>query len=219
MYKGNLFNYIKTGQEISFYLVRHGESATNMDSSLFLSNCDYPMTKKGVSQIKKLGVNMDKNINKFNYIFCSSMLRSRQTSNILAKQFHLNTKNIYVSTNLNELNIGEWNNKKKKECLSNRNKGKLFDLDKWFSTFEGESGINLQNRALQWIESEILALKITKDTKILVCAHSYWIKLFLQLIFNFDYKYVNKIKIDYASVSLLKLNDEGWSLEYLNNKF
>jgi len=52
--KNNFLNYKTTEKEISFYLIRHGESLTNLDDSIFCSNYNYTLTKKGQKQIEQL---------------------------------------------------------------------------------------------------------------------------------------------------------------------
>lgn len=217
--KNNFLNYKTTEKEISFYLIRHGESLTNLDDSIFCSNYNYTLTKKGQKQIEQLENKFISAIGKIDYIFCSDLQRARHTCSIITNKLNIPIKNIFYSNNLNELDIGEWNGKKKNICLDKSAIKKLSMYGKWFSTFKGESGIKVQGRIINWIYLEVFNLKFEEINRILVFTHGFWIKLFIQLITDIDYKKIDKIKIDHASVTLVKLNKNGWNVEYVNKKF
>ncbi len=213
-----IFNQLKSGREVSLYLIRHGESENNLDRGRFEVGGDCSLTETGVAQIKRLGEALAEEPGEFDHIFCSSFLRSRQSGDILASRLGLGTGNITVSPYLDELGVGEWNGKERNRCLDDIAREKLLSLGKWFATTEGESGLDVQFRAYRWLNAEMPALNLPKEAKIIVCGHGYWIKCLLQLIFGFDYQYLDRIKIGQASVSLVRVSDEGWSLEYLNRE-
>jgi broad specificity phosphatase PhoE len=89
-------------------LIRHGESSHNKENIFAGSLLDTQLTPEGIKEAKKLAINITNNY-KFDFIICSSLLRSYQTAFIFKKcQDNKYDKKIPVIKTplLNEVNIG-----------------------------------------------------------------------------------------------------------------
>ncbi len=84
------------------YLIRHGETDANKVKS-FQGTLELPLNEKGIAQAKKLA-NYFKDI-PLDAIYCSSMIRARMTTEILAE-----AKNMPFTPvdELREANFGDW---------------------------------------------------------------------------------------------------------------
>ncbi len=106
----NFLKYTNSKASLSFFIIRHGESTTNTNKKIFSSGDNGPLTTKGRNQIIKLAQRISAE-GKFDYMFSSKLLRSRQSCALLAHILKINKKRIFYSNELAELDSGEWNGK------------------------------------------------------------------------------------------------------------
>lgn len=102
---------LKTKNE--FYVIRHGESETNV-KGIHSSNFsdEYPLTLKGremvAGAIKKIS---DIYPSGFDIIYASPVLRTRQTAEMIASAFNKERSSIIFDDRLAEINVGEFEDK------------------------------------------------------------------------------------------------------------
>ena len=70
-------------QSAQFYFVRHGETEGNA-AGIMQGQCDYPLTKEGVSQARLVGLHLSQV--SFRCVWCSDLGRARQTCSLLLSQ-------------------------------------------------------------------------------------------------------------------------------------
>ena len=103
-----------------YYIMRHGQAKSNVKSivSSWPEKFNNPLTKKGVSEIKKAaGKLKGKNIN---FIFASPLLRTRETAEIVGKVIGVKPK---IDKRLREIDFGTFNYKPVEEF------GKYFKIN------------------------------------------------------------------------------------------
>ncbi|MDP3995953.1 MAG: histidine phosphatase family protein [bacterium] len=104
----------------NYFLLRHGESLKNVQGfeSSWPEKKRVPLTKRGKEQIAKIAKEIAKK--KISLIFCSDLLRTRQTAEIVGKI--IGVKPI-IDKRLREIGLGIFNGKSVKEFGSFWNKG------------------------------------------------------------------------------------------------
>jgi broad specificity phosphatase PhoE len=98
----------------TYYILRHGESRGNVKNivSCWPEKFYNPLTKKGQDQIKDVaGKLKTKNVD---IIFCSPILRAKQTAEIIGKRLGLEPK---IDKRLRELGFGIFNHKSIEEFV------------------------------------------------------------------------------------------------------
>jgi len=98
----------------NFYLMRHGISECfqeNVNVCYPLVN-KCPLTKEGNKGVIESAQNFKKKVKEIDYIFCSDMLRTKQTAQEVAKVFGIKESEIIFEPRLRELNVGDFNNQK-----------------------------------------------------------------------------------------------------------
>ena len=84
------------------YLVRHGENPANITKEISCRHVDYPLTSKGRLQATQTAAYFrDKKIDE---IYASSLIRARQTAQIIARPLGLD---VALMENFRELDVGE----------------------------------------------------------------------------------------------------------------
>jgi probable phosphoglycerate mutase len=89
------------------YLVRHGESEANALGILTDSLEGYPLTAKGVEEVKAMSLQLSKF--RFDRIVSSPVLRARQSAAIISDALN---KPIEIDARIRESSMGGYNNRK-----------------------------------------------------------------------------------------------------------
>lgn len=130
-----------------YYLLRHGKN-NHQESFPDVVYCypdnDLPcfLIEEGINQVKKAGeILKDK---KIDMIFCSDILRTRQTAKIVAEIIGFDLKKIIYDVRLRDINWGMFGGKKKEEAWAfhENNMMKMFEN----SPPQGESWTQCQER-------------------------------------------------------------------------
>lgn len=90
---------------MEIYLIRHGESILNGENKI-QGHIDSGLSPVGFTQAKKLTKRLPKN--KFNFVYCSKLLRAKQTAEIISNHIRLP---ISFHKDLAEIYLGEWEGK------------------------------------------------------------------------------------------------------------
>jgi len=164
---------------VTIYVVRHGESESNVFAQ---ENPDTPashfgesgssLTQKGREQAKKVAVKLQ-DIS-FTAIFASDLARAKETAQIIAEGRDLE---IMIDKAIRERSFGEHMSKKQKQelekALDDLNEQEKFAF-KYFPN--GESGYDVVNRFKKFI---IDIIPTYANKSILIVSHSYVMRSFL----------------------------------------
>jgi probable phosphoglycerate mutase len=96
-------------------LIRHG-MVSEEDDACFLGAADAPMCAAGEAQIRQLAVRLRRRV-KPDAIYCSDLLRSRRTAELLADGSAIP---IRVRPALREIDLGEWQGLSRREIAERR---------------------------------------------------------------------------------------------------
>ncbi|HOP87605.1 MAG TPA: histidine phosphatase family protein [Acetomicrobium flavidum] len=172
-------------RKLRYYLIRHGETTWNA-REIFQGKQDAPLSEKGLMQAQ-LTSNIATKIGKAT-IWCSSLLRARQTAKPLAERGRYE---ILIDDGLMEIDHGEW------ECLHveevKRLYPELFNL--WLRQPDkvlmpgGESLKDVQGRAVKVLDrirqrGEGQAIIVTHDA-VIKCLLCHWLELPLSGFWRF----------------------------------
>ena len=145
---------------MKIYVVRHGEVQSNINKIISGSN-DEKLTEKGINQALKIKEKL-KNIS-FDCIFCSPVLRAKQTANIIAPN-----SNIIYDKRLEERNPGYMLGHKRKEI----NQEEWNSLEKEITIYNSESllaGINRTKSFINDIKKQYNNKTILIVTHMFIC--------------------------------------------------
>lgn len=85
------------------YLIRHGQTPANQGKS-FQGRLDIPLNDVGLAQAEAMATYMEQN--PVDVIYCSSLIRARQTAEVLAK--HKQNVPVIPLDELQEVSFGSW---------------------------------------------------------------------------------------------------------------
>lgn len=181
------------------YLVRHGEIDYGIERR-YIGITDYPLSNKGIEQIQRMKSDFEKI--KAEKIYCSPLLRCRQTAEILRDS---NSVELEIVKELEEIHMGDWENKTM--AAIKRNFPDLYKArGEQMGTFippEGESFEQLQRRvfpAFQRIVEE------TTECGIII-AHAGVNRVILSKLRNLPLEGVLNIEQAYGCVTELEFNE------------
>lgn len=128
-------------QTFQLTLIRHGQTSLN-EERRYQGWSDSPLSINGAIELKNTKLSLIKH--KFHQIFCSDLLRARQSAAIL---FPMHESITYTPL-LRELSFGDWEGLTYEECmaLESGNYSKWIDDPTSHSPPNGESVQNMTNR-------------------------------------------------------------------------
>jgi probable phosphoglycerate mutase len=189
---------------MKLYFVRHGESEAN--TRHIISNREQPhgLTERGRQQANALAENLS-NI-PIGSIFCSPVLRARETAEILSKSLNVTYR---VTEALREYDCGILEGRSDEESWRRHNQ--YFENWTHNQDYEnkpegGENFLDIQNRFLPFIKT----LKNCPDEHILLIGHGGLYSLMLPLVLsNIDHSFAVAHGIGNAEYVLAQPGDEG----------
>ena len=190
---------------MKLYFVRHGESEANTRHVISNRESPFGLTERGQDQARALAEKL-KDV-PFRAIFCSPVLRARQTADILSQAFQIPYQ---VTEALREYDCGYLEGKSDKASWKQHRKY----FEDWTLHHKytskptaGESFIDIQNRFLPFIES----LKHGEDDHILLIGHGGLFHLMLPLIMiNIDNDFVRSHSIGHTECIIAELCSDGF---------
>lgn len=204
---------------ITLYLIRHGESVRNTQPDLIGQDAEEPLSKHGETQAKMLGRHFAVKGIEFNKVFYSPYKRARDTWKIASEHFE-NPDKFGVSVNeFREYSAGDMKDKSRKEIYGNPDlMSEMNELGMLFKFPNGESLYEVQQRAVTWLTKYPLHPSLRKDgDSIALFTHGMVIKCILQHFMQFNQKMAWRINIDNTSVSSLAFKHGVWHVNYINN--
>lgn len=188
------------------FLVRHGLTETTgkilpgRQPGLSLNN-------QGIIQAQQIAEELIKafeNNLKLLAIYCSPLLRCRQTASYLSAKTSMK---IIISSNLTECDFGEMTGKKLQDLAKEKDWQRLHTWPSAWRFPNGESFWEVRSRMLEFIEE--LRSKYSQGA-IVAYSHADPIKIILSELLGSGLENFQKIQINPASVSIVELpNDVG----------
>lgn len=180
---------------MKLYLVRHAQSESNVGVH---TGKESVLSKTGIEQAKRLGMNFRrKNIDK---IYCSKMIRAVDT---LKEIFpYLQKIPLVYTKEINERSKGiyEYNPKKFKEAVKKSGKKEYL-----FRPPKGENLSDVEKRAQKFLN---YLKKNHFNENVLVVAHGYFLRVFINRIFKFHIKEIQYFDLHNAGVSYFDINEK-----------
>lgn len=211
--------------EFELYLIRHGQSETNVNPDLMGQTPDVALTKLGKRQAELLGQRFNKELVAFDFVYSSPYKRAYDTATIALGS---SAGHIIKSPRLREYEAGEWTGKSRKKVINTAIQLKMGFLNHNFLPPEGESLSMVERRASEWLEDCILynkeMQKVSEEKKaegkILTLAafsHGMTIKTLLHYVMGFDKNFTWKVSISNTSITRLHFSEVGWGLGTIND--
>lgn len=194
------------------YLTRHGETIWNrLGKTQGIQ--DTSLTDLGRIQAKKLGQQLKKN-NNINAIYCSDLLRARETAEIIGKEISIEPTSNPL---LREVAFGNWEGLSIPE-IEEQYPGQLarWRNELTFAPEGGESLLAVQDRIVSFIKM-IKEKHQNSDDNILIVSHAATTKVIILSLIGIPLNLLTHFKISQASLSLLNVQQDGSSIIYLND--
>ena len=212
--------------EFYLTLVRHGQSETNADPDRMGQLATVPLTQLGREQAKKLNLRFTREEQYFDYIYASPYTRAHDTAMIAVGEPH--DKRIVLAHDLREYSAGDWTNASRKATITAPVKMTMGYLDHAFLPPNGESLHQVERRASNWLEDNILynpeMFAKTKEfhpegriNNIVIFSHGMTIKCLLHYVMGFDKHLTWKVTIDNTAISKLYFGKDGWRILSIND--
>lgn len=211
----------------NLYLVRHGQSAVNVQPDLMGQTAEVPLTFHGQTQATFLGHWFKKSFReqkiKFDLAYSSTHLRALNTAELVLKEMEYDAP-IILADDLREYSAGDWTGASRLATITSEVRSHMTILEHSFVPPNGESIHMVQRRSAKWLEDNILynknvmemAQKKEEPLNIICFSHGITIKSLIHYIMGFDRSFTWKIQIDNTSITKFHFGDHGWSLKYLN---
>lgn len=211
--------------EFELYLIRHGQSETNVNPDHMGQTPNVPLTKLGKYQATLLGERFNKEHTAFDFVYSSPYKRALDTATIALGS---SAGMIIKSPRLREYDAGKWTGASRKAIITPEINLKMGYLNHNFQPPGGESLSEVERRASSWLEDCILynpemqkasteAKTNRRALKIAVFSHGMTIKTLLHYIMGFDKNFTWKVSIYNTSITRLTFGPVGWGLGTIND--
>lgn len=187
---------------VELYIVRHGETDTNYEGRINGMSTNKPLNEKGVAQVEELEKNID--INMFDEVYSSSLLRAKQTAEILNQNVH----EIKFDDRLLEADYGSWDGKTETEMEAKH--PDVFDENRYLLPGYTQYAQNGEEYSDVYKRVDDFMTDMTKkgDEKILVVCHGFISRSFMKVVTDAS-DISNIIQPDNAGVSKYKISKSG----------
>lgn len=213
--------------EFYLYLIRHGQTPTNLDGNTIGQTGDSPLTERGREQAQLLGERLAyKDPISLDRIYSSDYVRAHETAKIATG----NNQPIILVPELREYSAGDWIGGNRTETHNVPTLLRMAALTNTFLPPNGESLHMVERRASKWLEDNILYNKLVQEEaqrrhdnklppqNILAFSHGMTIKCLLHYIMGFDQSFTWKLTLDNTSISKLYFGMTGWRLISINDQ-
>jgi len=215
--------------EFELYLIRHGQSETNVNPDQMGQTPDVKLTKLGETQAELLGKRFVQEDTEFDFVYASPYKRAYDTATIaMGMNPNNNDQTIIKSPRLREYDAGDWTGCSRSEIITKDINLKMGYMNHSFQPPGGESLSQVERRASEWLEDCILyhpemqraAAEAKAEGRILKIAafsHGMTIKTILHHIMGFDKNFTWKVSIYNTSITRLSFGAVGWGLGTIND--
>ena len=194
-----------------FILIRHGETLWTQEKR-YQGSTDTSLSREGRKKIHGLAQTFRRG--DADLIYTSTLRRSKESGEIIAKAMG---KKIVEDARINEIGFGSWEGKTAQDLLAENDPVyKKWMKGRWVTAPGGESLQSLRKRVKAFLS---YCEKKYKDKTIVVVLHGGTIRMILLELLNLPLKYMFSIRIDPASVSVVKHYTNSAQLVCLNQIF
>jgi probable phosphoglycerate mutase len=203
---------------IELYFLRHAETDFNAHNKFIGGRSNHiPLSELGDQQAKQVGENFRENEIKFEKVYCSPAVRTKETLQIILNETSLSDNPIEYSDDLQELSQGEWEGRLREEIYTPERLAEINSNQWLFKAPGGESQKEVEERMLHFIEHNILNQYSTG--KFLIIGHGIAFKCLLRGILEITTQVAYKLLIENASMTKLRFDmEKGWFVDFLNCK-
>ena len=204
------------------YFIRHGESESNATPGLAAGvNFDASLTKLGHQQAKSLGERFKNEKVVFDNVFCSTLTRAIQTTENIFMGMDNPERKFHKVPEIIEQQIPGWRGVPTEEAYTNDTMTYIMEKGKDFVGPDGESIREVQKRATNWLEDELIynrkLCSNPQSLKVAIIGHGNTMRSIFHYIMGFDQRLMYKIGVDNTSISRFIFNSKGWSVVCLND--
>lgn len=200
-------------QNITLYLIRHGESIRNLQPHLIGQHPDEPLSSKGEEQAKILGEYFRDNLITFNSIYVSPYKRALDTCLIACEQF--NAKIDVIAPELREYSAGDFIDKNRNEVITPEVIAEMTSKGMSFKFPNGESLYEVEIRAAGLLETAIQ--EASEHDTIAFFSHGMTIKCLLHYIMKFNQRMTWRVSLDNTSICKLEMKRGLWHIHSMND--
>jgi alpha-ribazole phosphatase len=195
---------------MELYLIRHGETESNKERR-YQGWSESPLSDLGLRQAEKASFFLAGQ--EIDALFCSDLNRALHTAKVIGAGCGLKPE---VTPLLREIHFGEWEGLTYEQIEASWGDRISAWLDNPFerSAPGGETLIEVCDRMREFIEQ--LSKERPGTKKVAVVSHGGSIRTLLYQVLNLDLESFWKIKIDNASVSLIRRENGRFKVVYYN---
>ncbi|MCL2322046.1 MAG: histidine phosphatase family protein [Oscillospiraceae bacterium] len=198
------------------FIIRHAESYSNTQGRM-MSTTDLPLTEKGVQQATAAKLFFEKSIgiDSFKHVFCSPLLRAKQTANIISG----GQTSIIECDLLKEMDLGAL------EGLTWQERADQYphiDMDKALADIDFPSGENydsIEERCNRFIKEYLVPIKA--DENVLIVTHGITKRVIVNCLLHKKRECVNylnwcdncsfsEIEFDGINSRIIRLNERSY---------
>lgn len=213
--------------DCTLYFIRHAESDANLHPEIVCGkSLEVPLTKKGWKQASLLGRRFWDEKTAFDHVYHSQAVRAECTAKQMLHVMHgfaekVSPGETTACVELNELDQGNWQGEVRSEVYDQETLLRMNMLNNDFSPPLGESRRAKGIAMFQWVERTVLRniayLSAHAPVRIAIVSHGQAIRCLLHEILGFDASLTWRIRLDNASVTILRFTHEGWFLDCVND--
>jgi len=194
------------------YIVRHGETEWNKQKKTQGAQ-NIALSDVGREQAFKLGKRLKGCFIK--YIYASDLDRALETAKIIGNEINLTPTS---SPLLREACFGTWEGLTL-EQIEEKYPGQLslWNQDMGFKAPKGESLKCVLNRVRCFIH-EMMEKHTNQDDAVLIVSHALTCKILILELINIPMEYMNRIRLDNASLSLIEFSKKSSRIIFLNDR-
>jgi len=155
---------------------------------------------------------------RFDQVYSSTAIRTRQTANIVCEKIGYPLEHILYSEKLLELDQGDWQGQPRDIIYTPETVAKI-NKDNWnFTPPNGESQRDVEERMYSWVEENLLANHDqTQQTTVGIFTHGLAIKCLFRKIMGSNPARTYKIVLDNTSITKISYSQTGWHLVKVND--
>ena len=207
---------------LDIFFIRHGESHSNATPGLAAgSNYDAALTELGHEQAKLLGERFKAENLSFDKIYSSTMTRAIQTTENMLRARGEGEREFSKIEEIIEQQIPGWRGVPTEEAYTSETMTYIMEKGRDFVGPEGESIREVQKRATNWLEDELIynreLCKTPHSLKVAIVGHGNTMRSIFHYVMGFDQRLIYKIGVDNTSISRFIFNSKGWSVVCLND--
>ena len=192
------------------YLLRHGKIAVEGEQRRYIGQIDLPLDFEGKRQAERLQARLEQI--SFTVIYCSDLIRSQETANILAGKTQARVE---VRPQLREINLGEWEGltfdevaRKFPDKFATRGKDIAY-----YRNPGGESFADCSNRVLK-VFQDILA---EAEDLVVIAGHAGVNRLILCHVLGIPLANLFRIGQDYGCINVIQYAGAGSQVKLINS--